>query len=339
MSSIEKHILDLLQTEECVVLPGLGGFVVRDESAHYDADQHKFSPPHRTVSFNQKLDKDDGLLADAIKRETDMSFSEAKAQLSEFILSIQNQLKAGREFSLSELGRLHTNSAGKVQFTPTNTGVSNTEFYGLETFFAVPKLEQEEKPTQSQAPLIKEIESRKIFPFKAAGVVAIGLAGATYLTWAIIGTGVVRQRQQFQLSDLNPFASKICAVYQPLSNSHTSIKIEAESSFFPDKLSANSIKLVDDLPGKLHISSQKATGSRLITQGEFHIIAGCFKDYNNASKLVLELKSAGYPAQIIGQKNGLYRVSALNDRSKKALRIKLNRFKRLENKTAWIDSF
>ena len=47
---------------DCVMLPGLGGFVCNPRSAWYDASKRQMVPPSRDVLFNPRLTTNDGLL-------------------------------------------------------------------------------------------------------------------------------------------------------------------------------------------------------------------------------------------------------------------------------------
>ena len=48
---------------DCVMLPGLGGFVCNPRSAWYDEAQQQIVPPSRDVLFNPRLTTNDGLVA------------------------------------------------------------------------------------------------------------------------------------------------------------------------------------------------------------------------------------------------------------------------------------
>ena len=62
MIELERHIEILLLNNDCVIVPGLGGFVAHHVDACYDDVENRFFPPMRTVGFNPKLDMNDSLL-------------------------------------------------------------------------------------------------------------------------------------------------------------------------------------------------------------------------------------------------------------------------------------
>ena len=62
MIDIAQHIEYLLLHHDCVVVPGLGAFIVNDENARYDSGSHSFMPPVRTVGFNPEVRHNDAML-------------------------------------------------------------------------------------------------------------------------------------------------------------------------------------------------------------------------------------------------------------------------------------
>lgn len=70
---------------------------------------------------------------------------------------------------------------------------------------------------------------------------------------------------------------------------------------------------------------------------EFHIIAGSFKDKENAGILQKQLTEKGYPALVIQQGDRLYRVSAQSFKSKNQGLQALSQFKQnTKNNAAWL---
>ena len=63
MITLSRHIELLLLEHDCVIVPGLGGFIANHMEAHYDQEGDRtFLPPYRTVVYNQQLQINDGLL-------------------------------------------------------------------------------------------------------------------------------------------------------------------------------------------------------------------------------------------------------------------------------------
>ena len=53
MIELDRHIEILLLSNDCVIVPGLGGFMTHHVDARYDADDQMFLPPLRTLGFSR----------------------------------------------------------------------------------------------------------------------------------------------------------------------------------------------------------------------------------------------------------------------------------------------
>lgn len=63
---LSYHIEELLFSNDCVIIPTIGGFIVNYASASIDFVEQRLLPPQKVVSFNPKLVNNDGLLANHI---------------------------------------------------------------------------------------------------------------------------------------------------------------------------------------------------------------------------------------------------------------------------------
>mgnify|MGYP003287733752 CR=1 FL=1 len=63
MKNLARHIELLLRDNDCVILPGFGGFIAHTVPAYYASEEHLYYPPTRNISFNASITMNDGLLA------------------------------------------------------------------------------------------------------------------------------------------------------------------------------------------------------------------------------------------------------------------------------------
>lgn len=63
MIELAQHIEALLLENDCVIVPGLGGFVAHYTPAMRVAEENTFLPPTRIIGFNPQLKMNDGLLS------------------------------------------------------------------------------------------------------------------------------------------------------------------------------------------------------------------------------------------------------------------------------------
>ncbi len=144
---IARHIGDLLYDYECVVIPGLGGFLTNDKPASIQPNTHHFHPPFKQVMFNAYLKTNDGLLVNYIAREENISYKEAKAQVDKFVYLCDNALKSGKRINFHKVGSLYLNKNEKIVFEQADTINYNADAFGLTGFVspAIRRANAEEK--------------------------------------------------------------------------------------------------------------------------------------------------------------------------------------------------
>jgi hypothetical protein len=89
MIELTKHIEILLLENDCVIVPGLGGFIAHHQPARYEEDEGVFLPPTRTVGFNPQLTMNDGLLTQAYMQTYHTDFPDASRKIAQKV----NELK------------------------------------------------------------------------------------------------------------------------------------------------------------------------------------------------------------------------------------------------------
>ncbi|MBN2639818.1 MAG: SPOR domain-containing protein [Bacteroidales bacterium] len=131
---IAKHVGDLLYDYECVVIPGLGGFLTQEKPSSINPVTHQFRPPYKQISFNAFLKTNDGLLINYVARQEGMDYKIAKDHVDQFVLQCDRALKAGKKINFHSVGYLYLNDNDQVVFSQ-DTGVNyNSEAFGLNSF-------------------------------------------------------------------------------------------------------------------------------------------------------------------------------------------------------------
>lgn len=134
MIKLDRHIEILLLENDCVIVPGLGGFVAHHVSARYDVNDGLFLPPYRTLGFNAQLKMNDSLLVQSYVDAYDMSYPEALRKVESEVDEIYRILGEEGFFELTDLGRLSRNHEGKLTFDPFESGILTPSYYGLGSF-------------------------------------------------------------------------------------------------------------------------------------------------------------------------------------------------------------
>lgn len=166
MNRLDRHIEILLLNNDCVIVPGLGGFMAHYVPARYDANDFMFIPPTRTLGFNPQLTMNDSLLAQAYIESYDISYPEAIRRIEEEVNEVQQQMELDGEFNLTGIGRLFYNIEGKMQFEPCDAGILTPSFYGLGGFEFRYLSDAEIKPVDTlvKEPVAKPKKEEPIVP-------------------------------------------------------------------------------------------------------------------------------------------------------------------------------
>ncbi len=344
---LETYISELLYQYDCVVVPGLGGFVANYKSATIQSVQNTFAPPSKSISFNKNLNANDGLLANLIAQKEGFSFDVAIKKIEEAVANINRELKLKSRVLLNDVGTLFLDTENRIQFEPQNSINYLLGSYGLAVFQKQPiqRATMEEKITKElidrTAPLVvvKESNAKKWAYAAAVTVLAFG-AG-----WM---TNNADLSADLNYANLNPFTPDSKSVYTP-SKSNFIVDDEAkektikelvaeadESTYFLNVTFGNTIDPVavqiKEKPIAEAVSTYVATAKQEL---RYHIIAGCFSEKRNAKKMVRKLKKKGFSSFIVGKRKGLWAVSYNSFVTRKEA-VNALEFAQDHNSKAWI---
>lgn len=132
--NLDRHIEILLLKSDCVIVPGLGGFVASHVAARYDAGDKMFIPPVRTLGFNPKLSVNDSLLVQSYSDAYDMSYPDALARIEEEVEELRQRVQNAGSYELNNIGVLYFNGDGNWDFKPCEAGILTPNLYGLSSF-------------------------------------------------------------------------------------------------------------------------------------------------------------------------------------------------------------
>ncbi|MCM4167932.1 SPOR domain-containing protein [Arenibacter sp. H213] len=310
----EHYIAELLYRYNCVMVPEFGAFLTQVRSAVINESNNTFLPPTKTVSFNEQLTSNDGLLVSYMADVEKMSYEDMQKKIALVSQQWRQRLEAGEKLGFPNLGQLWLNKEGKTQFQPSNEVNYLTSSFGLSSFVASPitreVLKEEILELEEKIPFIITPEARKesgIRPYlKYAAVILLAVAtsftGYRLYNENLNNQQLVRQEAQQQVS-----------------------KNIQEATFF------NTAPL--ELPViSLNISTPKKRGAH-------QIIAGAFRIKENAEKKVDQLKEKGYDSSYIGENDyGLHMVAyGCYDDADEALQ-QLRTIKLSESSEAWMRS-
>lgn len=159
MIELAKHIEVLLLENDCVIVPGLGGFIAHDRSCVYNEDTGEFCPPARTIGFNPQLVMNDGLLVQSYMQAYNTDFPDATRKIEKLVQKQKEDIYRYGHIYLNNVGTLYYNMNGVYEFEPEANGFFTPSLYGLQGF-TFPKLSPENVPQEK--PLVEYAMPRTV---------------------------------------------------------------------------------------------------------------------------------------------------------------------------------
>jgi hypothetical protein len=304
---LETYISDLLYRYECVIIPEFGAFLTHRESAKIDDSTNAFYPPKKVLSFNEQIQKNDGLLVHYIADVEKIPFENALIKIQKRIKSLKSYLIQGETLTFDNIGDIRLSEDGKIQFEPSYHLNYLTDSFGL-SHFVSPEvtrevLKEKVETIEEAVPLFITPEKRKKRPYlRYAAVALIALT---------IGSLGMSKYYVDQIESHNELAQE--EAYEQLEN-----KIQEATFIIENPLPAITLN-VDKQVGK------------------YHIVAGAFRVEANSHKKVSQLQKIGYNARIIGlNKYGLHEVVYESHENRLEALQALRKIRRDHNRSAWL---
>ncbi len=339
---IGKYIGELLYEHDCVIITDFGGFVANYRSAAIHPVQHTFTPPSKSIAFNQNLTKNDGLLANFISDRLLLSYPDACRLINDFVIICNTELEKGNKVMIENIGELFYDYEKNLQFIPAADKNYLLDSFGFSNIQSQAIKREKDfvifNNGNSDAKVIPA-EKRKSY-FKPVLKIAAITGIAAMITWAYFNpvisgkiskslASIFPDMGQEKTDNLQPVDAKISEAKtfkeavaktetQPVEDIYQK---PAEEK--PEPITENTAPKVVPTPVE-NIEPAKAVTTEVkktitakpsveLTSGsndKYFIIGGCFSVAENATKLNDELKSKGFPAQLLGKgKRGLEMVS------------------------------
>ena len=111
-----KVLPGMFWDHDCVMLPGLGGFVCNPRSAWYDEAKRQIVPPSRDVLFNPRLTTNDGVVANELMAKHGLAYGEALKAVESVVDHVLAGLDKGETVEMPGLGKLYREEDQQLRF-------------------------------------------------------------------------------------------------------------------------------------------------------------------------------------------------------------------------------
>ena len=328
---IEEYISELLYQHDCVVVPGLGGFVTDYASAKVHPVSHTFYPPSKTILFNSKLIRDDGLLLHNISVTEEISYKQAKIKVEDFVRNCKSDLEQGKKLSFEKIGTINKDIEDNILFEPDSSENYLEDSFGLPTFISPPIIRKPvhkrlEKKFVDRKPVPERDKRRKKVYWALIAAIPILLI----VSWLVFNP---------QLKNKNAQHSSVLPVSVPEINNTDKAGFQVEENK-KQTTPLKDFKFEETKEPEQKLSSSAEEQKKITTINKaprYYIIGGAFRNKENADRLVATLRSKGYDAEHAGlNPAGLHIVSYFNSEDKSEVLVNLSMIRKNDNPSAWI---
>lgn len=285
MEVLNAYIRDLLLLHDCVIIPGLGGFVGNYQSAR-KTEKDYFMPPHKAIAFNPQLKQNDGLLANTIVAIEKVSYEQAMKRIETFVECLKKELKAKGSYTISNVGKLAYSNENRLLFTPDSTTNFLLSPVGMEAFYITPLPKtQIEKVNKKYS--TNTTASSFTFPILRKVLVA-GVSGFALLS-LLLNPG---EFQNLTLSSIAP-----------------TIHNESIETVTPIPRIVNETISTSVSETEVNTEIEQNINKTTIVK-KYHVVVGCFSMKENAEIQKSKLAEQYINVNIFNYKDGLTGVSA-----------------------------
>lgn len=150
MKNLARHIELLLRDNDCVILPGFGGFIAHDVPAYYVSEEGLYYPPSRSINFNADITMNDGMLAQSYMKSYQVDYARATYMVDMAIEELMDVLYEEGTVTLPRIGTITQDIHQSLQFAPIQSGIASPVHFGLNTFGIkeLSQLKREEEPAK-----------------------------------------------------------------------------------------------------------------------------------------------------------------------------------------------
>ncbi len=300
---IEKRILELLYFKDCVIIPGLGGFVSQYVSAKVREETQTFIPPTKEIGFNRELVYDDGILSNYLAECESISISAARILIDEFVDLLKKKLALGEAMNLTSIGSFSYARTGELVFAVSREMNFLTDSFGFSSFHFTRTKSEKEHPLLRSA-IFRPGEKGRIIPLP--GTQSKPVHEKTFRRLAI-AIPLLVAISLLPLNSRNGLRHGQQATLFPLPSLSV---VDGSIISAPSELSEIRVQATTD-QAEITVDQENENSDPAQTefkQKSFAIIAGSFSSEKNAKSLQQELLDKNFHPEIWQAKNGFFRV-------------------------------
>ena len=335
---ITNSLIELLQDNECVIVPDFGAFISKRHSAAIDYANHRFTPPYKEIVFNNKLKNDDGLLVDFMIEKESLTKEDALAKIRSFVNQSEAILDVNSELVLEGIGKIRKFGDDYILTSKTETNLLGDSF-GLTEFNVQPVFRTETYQIIKERIVVEQKEKNTEY------TVAVENVDDTPEVVKTIKPGIVRTFAVATLAFLLLFAFN-WKTEQTGSNfaSWNPFLYSSPNEFLinfmePEKVLESENLKISESENVLESENQKTSEPENVLESHhYFIVGGSFQTLDRAEFCLKDIRSQGFENASLLEKNdkGYIRVYYESFVEKSDALIRLDVIKNDFNESAWL---
>jgi hypothetical protein len=156
-------VSDLLFKHNCVIIPGIGGFVANYSQAEFKNDNRTILPSRKRVAFNQSLIENDGLLVNKLSQQKSISYADAEKEVLSFTQFVRDKVVNNKSFEFKNIGTFYLNKDENLVFVPYEGLNMLCSSYGLVPVKIRPIYKDKTENTAVPESIKIEIPKKEVF--------------------------------------------------------------------------------------------------------------------------------------------------------------------------------
>lgn len=321
MIELAQHIEVLLLENDCVIIPGFGGFVAHYAPAMRVEQENIFLPPTRTIGFNPQLKMNDGILVQSYMAVYDTNFSDATKMVEKEVEELTAKLHEEGRCDLGNVGEIRYTIHNTYEFIPYDNKITTPYLYGLDSFeikeLAALRQSTDNKPVYTLLPKEKKVYEIKINRAYLRNAVAMVAAIALFFFMSTpIENTVIENNNYAQLLPTAFFEKieKQSVALTPVTIQ--TIPAKAQETAKERRTSKPVVRPVAvkevKVPRTVEAVTVPAKAVQQKIEGAYHIIIASVSTPHDAEMMAKDLKAQGFSGakSLVG--DGKVRVSIMS---------------------------
>ena len=321
---ITNSLIELLQDNECVIVPDFGAFISKRHSAAIDYANHRFTPPYKEIVFNNKLKNDDGLLVDFMIEKESLTKEDALAKIRSFVNQSEAILDVNSELVLEGIGKIRKFGDDYILTSKTETNLLGdsfglTEFnvqpvFRTETYQIIKErivVEQKEKNTEYTVAVENVDDTPEVVKTRKPGIVRT-FAVATLAFLLLFAFNWKTEQTGSNFASWNPFL------------------YSSPNEFLINFMEPENVLESENL--------KTSEPENVLESHHYFIVGGSFQTLDRAEFCLKDIRSQGFENASLLEKNdkGYIRVYYESFVEKSDALIRLDVIKNDFNESAWL---